>query len=560
MRRRSRSTVVAGSNTVTVGNNAGLPTGGSCVCNAAGVYPCTPAIWVTGRGIPPGTYVTAMSTDTITLANAEGLTPRQSGSFPLTFAGINVFGGGGTLNEASVGLDRVALTSNAGKIIQVTFASPQVPTTVLIKWNDPTGVCGYWMETGSGNNFDGQEVGSYDTIYCAAPTDTGANRLHLAYDQITNQVINDWAGGGDDIEFPILSSSTVIAQGGFGQTNTTSYLSGAGLQRSRDLPRNSFIGGDLASCPWQDGKTFTGMNATPVYVACNFFAYGGVASSVKVTDGDGGAVQVQRPSSSTDVSPECTAQILSNSQSRYLASATATGSVPVTLSATIGAGADFSGGTVNVVMAYGTTANQSSTLFSTGGWAGYTEVLNLQVPVNGPRMAWQVMLPGGPNYQELGVKFCQTPTGTAGANDWFYVDGPQIEPTYAPSPPETLRPGRSGRSGGMVSKLLCDRHGTGHRVERWGRLDIFQRRAPSLSAHVIRFDPRMLCPSPTDTLFSPGTGATGKAALTTGGSGDTTSSILSGSAGNQGFAWSPGALTEALSTTVSQHWTADCRP
>jgi hypothetical protein len=131
------------------------------------------------------------------------------------------------------------------------------------------------------------------------------------------------------------------------------------------------------------------------------------------------ALRAQRTAGSTSTTIMELNQTLENSMSMPLIGQTAT------LSFYARAGANFSAsGSSLTVAVYGGTGTDQN-LFT-----GMTGVANLFSAARTLTTTWQrfqITGPVGATYTQLALYFAATPTGTAGANDWFEITGVQLE-------------------------------------------------------------------------------------------------------------------------------------
>jgi len=209
------------------------------------------------------------------------------------------------------------------------------------------------------------------------------------------------------------------------------------------FPRNVIDGGDFTTNPWQRGASFTGIANTPTYTADRWFAVGGAASSVSVSQitgvtnvlGFNQALQFGRAAANANTA------VISLGQVVETLDAIRCQGQQVTLSFWALAGANWSpaSGNLNVLLASGTGTNQSAANLVAGTWTGYasltltpqqgstTPAANIAQPITATwtRYAFTATVPAG--CTQLGVLFNATPVGTAGAADFVQVMGVQLE-------------------------------------------------------------------------------------------------------------------------------------
>lgn len=572
------STYTAGSNTVSIASANGLPT--SVSCSGSGVYPCSPAIGVTGYGIPPGTYVAAISGTTVTLGNAEGLSPWISRIGNLTFAELFIAAQPGC-NFVNADNQTAPVRSNCGQIINVIMQSAVDPTQMRITWDDPWGIAGIWLNNGATDNaFYGMEIGSVDTAFISAPGTGGRNLVRPDYIQIMVRCADDWAAG-DDIYCPNSSSSTFGAfmdgmnkYGWLGDNNTSSILRvnntssgsvnplGNALPESTALPRNVLLCGDLSACPWtswpvNNSTTRPNIGTTPTYTADGWAVWGGASSNVFVQDADGGEVSAQRQVGSSDTTQICIAQIVSPDDMASLKTGNVANPAAGVLSAVLNVGANFSAAKgIEVKVISGTAIGEGMAALQGGTWTGQATVLDVFEPGSGKRQTWPAGLAS--TALEAAVEFCATPTGAAGADDSFAVGQIQYEGAYGPtaflhmSPSyEALRAGRWYRQ----SYLNHTIPGTASSNAAAATLYLQTTGTTTFGADVQFGAPQMFC-TPAITLYSPLSGSAGNAELSTGADVPTSSLNVSG----RSFHWATtGTLAGTAGQTLTEQWSASCR-
>jgi hypothetical protein len=209
------------------------------------------------------------------------------------------------------------------------------------------------------------------------------------------------------------------------------------------FPRNVIDGGDFTTNPWQRGASFTGIANTPTYTADRWFAVGGAASSISVSQITGvtnvlgftQALQFGRAAANANTA------VISLGQVVETLDAIRCQGQQVTLSFWALAGANWSPafGNLNVLLASGTGTNQSAANLVAGTWTGYasltlapqqgsaTPAANIAQPLTATwtRYAFTATVPAG--CTQLGVLFNATPVGTAGAADFVQIMGVQLE-------------------------------------------------------------------------------------------------------------------------------------
>lgn len=184
--------------------------------------------------------------------------------------------------------------------------------------------------------------------------------------------------------------------------------------------------------------TVTAITTTAKYLWDRWAAYAGTATSSSLVNvaaslptGTGtpvftAAAQVQRTAAQAGVLPVCLVQEIPNSDIQPIAGQ------PVALSFWALAGSNFSAASSNltVKITTGTVANGDEGLpaLISPGWTGAANTtLNTTQAITSTwqRYAFTGNLPA--NATEAAVQICYTPTGTAGANDYFQTTGVQLQ-------------------------------------------------------------------------------------------------------------------------------------
>jgi hypothetical protein len=206
------------------------------------------------------------------------------------------------------------------------------------------------------------------------------------------------------------------------------------------VSRNALVGGDFGTNPWIRGTTSGDIANTLTYQADGWWNLGGASSAINVskqtgaTDvfSNGGGVTLatlrfQRKAANADTAAICMGQSVEFNDSTRFAGQTAV------LSFTVKVGANFSA-TNNVMtstIGYGTSASEdTSTNFASKSWTGQVNSDQANtLSTTFTRYTQAVAIPT--TATQIGVKFCFTPVGTAGANDWFEIGQIQLEPSSA---------------------------------------------------------------------------------------------------------------------------------
>jgi hypothetical protein len=251
---------------------------------------------------------------------------------------------------------------------------------------------------------------------------------------------------------------------------------------SLNAKRNKLIGGDFATNLWQRGTTplSAATPTTAVIGADRWYVYNSNASSqgstvtvIKETgtadtipaSGLYASMRVQRPTSQTGTNPICVGQVLDKIAAQDLLNQNGIFSFRALAGATFSA----ANNNLSVSIAYYTAADSATpmtntTAFAAGTITGYqaaTAGLSTNtagsvasgvatIPITTSWASYGVYAPvpasvSGTAVTGAGVQICDTPVGTAGATDWFEIEGAQL--AVAPSIPTASLP--NGITGGI---------------------------------------------------------------------------------------------------------------
>jgi len=193
--------------------------------------------------------------------------------------------------------------------------------------------------------------------------------------------------------------------------------------------KNRLINGQFSI--WQRGTSFSPAQYSYVYTADRWFVFSALTSgnltvsqSTSVPTGAGNifpySIKVQRNSASTSTGGVNLYQIIESNNMYDLAGQS------VTLSFWIKSGANYAGGTVQGALVSGTVADQgSANIFS---WTGTTYPAALTVTPTTTWTKYSVTATIPSNSLELAIAFLPAGfTGTAGADDSYFITGVQLE-------------------------------------------------------------------------------------------------------------------------------------
>ena len=228
---------------------------------------------------------------------------------------------------------------------------------------------------------------------------------------------------------------------------------GANLSMGASFLRNRIINGAMQI--WQRTTSNTAITNSPAYVADRWYGFvSAVTTGEQITRSTSvptGLFQYSaafgRPSGNTNTNSIWFCQNIESVNIYDLSSQT------VTLSFYAKTGANYSGGALTVRFATGTTADQSSAVFSGGpatGFTGYAAPINTTQSLNTTWTRYTFTGTLGSGVLEAAVAFAYTPTGTAGLDDNIYITGVQLEPGSIATPFERRQYGEEF--------LLCQRY------------------------------------------------------------------------------------------------------
>jgi hypothetical protein len=177
---------------------------------------------------------------------------------------------------------------------------------------------------------------------------------------------------------------------------------------------------------WQRGTSFSSQGTIALgYSAdrCHFYRDTGstgatLSRQTSTLQGFQFAARIQRDSGNTLTTGMNIRQTVETSNSIRFAGQS------VTFSFFARAGANYSATSqaLNVVLATGTGVDQAIYSFT-----GYNEIINTSATLTTSWQRFTFTAPVGTSVTEIGFTIKATPTGTAGANDWFEITGVQLE-------------------------------------------------------------------------------------------------------------------------------------
>lgn len=223
----------------------------------------------------------------------------------------------------------------------------------------------------------------------------------------------------------MITSNTTLFVGNTAISNAGISVGGAAINPLATGMRNRIINGAMQI--WQRGTSNTGTPSTVCTTADRWAFYSPSSSmtssqSTSAPTGFQYSLKVQRPASAVTTTAIYAYQVVESVNMLDMAGQT------VTLSFWAKAGANFSpvGNVFTAVINTGTVADQGAAS-GLGGWTGAATpgVLNQTLTTTWTNYSVTCVIPA--NALELDVVFYYNPTGTAGADDAFYITGVQLE-------------------------------------------------------------------------------------------------------------------------------------
>ena len=194
--------------------------------------------------------------------------------------------------------------------------------------------------------------------------------------------------------------------------------------------RNRLINGDMR-IDQRSGGAAGNISNTSSYTSCDRWASLTAAITPmiwvhqRVATGNNDfalASRVQRTAGATNVGSAYVTQVIESTNCRDLAGRTAT------LSFYANAGANFSPASaqLEVNISFGSGNDEGLVSGTFGSWTSHSTISSsVSLTTTRTRYSTTVTVPVGTN--EILIRFGVTPTGTAGANDWFQFTGVQFE-------------------------------------------------------------------------------------------------------------------------------------
>jgi len=258
---------------------------------------------------------------------------------------------------------------------------------------------------------------------------------------MSSVVIAGDTSGSVTLQAPSVAGSTTLtlpATSGNVLTSTSATVGSSGItfsdgstQTAAASPyvlKNRIINGAMQV--WQRGTSFTPTVGIPVYVADRFCSYNSntsptVSQSTDVPTGQGFkySLKTQRAVSNTGTGAQYVAQAIESVNMLDLAGQT------ITFSFWAKAGANYSqtSNNLSVIVSTGTVADQGTVALFGGSITGVANVISSYVVLTTTWTKYSLSGAVGSNALEMFAYFAETPTGTAGADDSYYITGVQLE-------------------------------------------------------------------------------------------------------------------------------------
>lgn len=235
---------------------------------------------------------------------------------------------------------------------------------------------------------------------------------------------------GDLIAASAADTPARLAVGNNGETLVADSSTSTGLRYQPSTGRNFALNSDFTI--WQRGTSITPSSNGGAYCADRWFITRGSNTSITASQQTAGNLsttpnqafryyaRVQRTAGSTTTSNVDLGQMFETSQVTLLAGQT------VTFSGYIRKGANFSATSdllsMQIIEGTGTDQKQMD-----GGYTGSNTLVNVAKTLTSSWQRFSVTGTVATTSTEITIKFSYTPTGTAGASDYFDVVGVQLE-------------------------------------------------------------------------------------------------------------------------------------
>ena len=236
------------------------------------------------------------------------------------------------------------------------------------------------------------------------------------------------AAKGDLVVGTTTNDSGILGVGSNGDTLVADSAASTGLrwQGNYAAGKNSILNADFGI--WQRGTSIANSSAAANYTADRWFIYSGTANKTvsRQTTSDTTnlpfiqyCARVQRNSGNTALDSIIYAQSLETSASIPFVGRT------VTLSFYARKGANFSSSSdiLNMALNTGTGTDQNNVT----SYTGFATPLSQNVTLTSTWQRFSASVSIATTVTEIGLRFTYTPTGTAGANDYFEITGVQLE-------------------------------------------------------------------------------------------------------------------------------------
>jgi len=230
----------------------------------------------------------------------------------------------------------------------------------------------------------------------------------------------------------MTTANTTLTVGSTTISNSGISVGGNAINPLATGMRNRIINGDMRI--WQRNTTFSLPSGTVTsannYTSDRWMCYSGgsspshtVTRSTDVPSGFLYSLRNLRNNGATATGTVYTVQFIESVNCYDLSGQTAT------LSFWAKAGANYSAtsSSLTVAVGTGTTADQGYSVLSGAGWAGYATPLSTSTAITTSWQKFTFTFTFGSNIQEAFVMFGNTTTGTAGADDSYYIAGVQLE-------------------------------------------------------------------------------------------------------------------------------------
>lgn len=339
---------------------------------------------------------------------------------------------------AGVTIGPLSSNSTAPSVLFTNIVEPATPaagttiafvdsTTKTLKAKNDAGVVSTTVipATAPANQF-ATAIGAGGVLTFAAPAAnslTNAQAPTMASSTIKgNPTLS--TGNQADITMPNCAGGSAALQWSSGTGIICGTVAGVGSAAGF---RNRLINGGFNLDQRNVGASVAVPTGTTAFSTDRWFVYSATGSLWTVQQQPTGpaifpwSLRVQRINGTSGTATATLAQIIENLNMADLAGQT------VTLSFWAQAGAGYTGGTLGANCAVGTVSDEGRTLYSGAAWTGFNPILAGSDVLSTTWSFYAHTFTVPSNAKELACNFQETPSGTAGASDYYNIAAVQLE-------------------------------------------------------------------------------------------------------------------------------------